>query len=112
MPPAKQTKNIGDMIKTAAAVFSLVVTLIGFIAYGSGLIHAQTAMISDVGKLQTRVGAVEDLMTKTNFDRFRLDRSEQEIASLRREVTEISKNVVEIRIMVEKLAAQQGILRK
>lgn len=95
-----------NWVQAIAAVVALVATLTGFIAYFAGVIDASKALAADHSKLAARVTAVEDVLDKTNLDRFRIDRSEHDIATLTQKVDTMSQNLVDMRIMIEKLLAR------
>lgn len=109
---ALHTGRLAENIRAISAAVGIIVVLAGTFSYFSNHIHAQEQMGRDVVKIDSRVTAIEEVLAKADLDRFRLDREEQDTTKLAQKVEDIQKNVIDMRIMIEKLLVLSARTKK
>lgn len=99
-------KTVAEGAKIAGVVFTVVVALSSAFKFATLFIDRQDQLIESDKRQEERLKKLEEMESSQAVDKFRLSETEKKITEALVAVTEMSKNVVEMRIQLERLNAK------
>lgn len=99
-------KTVAEVAKIVGVVVSIVISLGGALKFATLFIDKQDQLIESDKKQEERLKKLEELQSTQAVDKFRLNETEKKISDALVAVTEMSKNVMEMRIQLERLNAK------
>ena len=99
-------KNVAEGAKIAGVVFSVFLALASGFKWATLFADRQQQLVESDKKQEERLNKIEEMLSTQAVDKFRISETEKKISDALIAVTDMSKNIVEMRIQLERLNAK------